>query len=186
MSDKKVLQKIGMTIIAAVARNGVIGVNGDMPWRIPSDFAHFRRMTMGKPMVMGRKQYETLGRPLPGRTNIVVSRQKGYQPDGVIVINDFEGALDHARSIAIADGVDQVMVIGGGEIYEMAMDVAGQMIISHVEMDVRFGEGDRVTRFPEIDPARWRLKRELPVFADVNDQAEYSIKVYLSANANVH
>ncbi len=175
-----------ITIIAALDRNGIIGVNGDMPWRIPSDFIHFKRTTMGKPMIMGRKQFETVGKPLPGRTNIVVSRQQGYQPDGVIVINDFEAAVSHAKEIALADGVGEIMIIGGGEIYEMAIKIADRMIISHVEMDVASTITDNVIKFPHIDLRKWQIIRELQVLPDERDRAVYSIKVYLSRNAPPH
>ncbi len=179
-------KKPAITIIAALDRNGVIGVNGNMPWRIPSDFAHFKRSTMGKAMIMGRKQFETVGKPLPGRTNIVVSRQQGYQPDGVIVINDFEAAIDHARKIALADGVDEIMIIGGGEVYEMAIKIADNMIISHVELEVENSSTDDVIKFPDIDLNKWQIVRELPVLPDERDQAAYSIKVYLNRNASLH
>ncbi|MCF6326130.1 MAG: dihydrofolate reductase [Devosiaceae bacterium] len=178
--------KSAVTIIAALDRNGVIGVNGDMPWRIPSDFAHFKRSTMGKPMIMGRKQFETVGKPLPGRTNIVVSRQQGYQPDGVIVINDFEAAVSHAKEIALADGVDEIMIIGGGEIYEMAIKIADKMIISHVELEAAGTGRDDVIKFPDIDLNTWQIAKELAVLPHDRDQATYSIKVYLNRNASLH
>ena len=92
-----------------------------IPWRLPTDFAFFKRMTLGKPLIMGRKTFESIGRPLPGRTNIVVSRQKGYQPDGVIVIDTLDAALDHAQAIAAADRADEVMIGGGAQIYREAM-----------------------------------------------------------------
>jgi len=178
--------KPSITIIAALDRDGIIGVNGDMPWRIPSDFAHFKRITMGKPMIMGRKQFETVGKPLPGRTNIVVSRQRSYQPDGVIVINEFEAAIDHAKEIALADGVDEVMIIGGGEIYEMAIKIADRMIISHVELNVANTATDDVIKFPDIDLNSWQLGEKLAVLPDERDMAAYSIQVYLNRNANLH
>src|SRR5215218_3976618 len=100
-------------MIAAVAANGVIGRDGGIPWKIPSDMAFFKRTTIGKPIVMGRKQFESVGRPLPGRTNIVVTRQRGYQPDGVIVIDSLEAAVERAAAIAQADGAGEAMIIGG-------------------------------------------------------------------------
>ena len=139
-----------IALIAAVAQNGVIGRDGHLPWRIPSDLAFFKKVTMGKPLVMGRKQYESVGRPLPGRVNIVVSRQVGYQPEGVLVISDFKAALDHARTIAAADGASEVMVIGGGEVYTLAMPYAHRLYLTEVDLAP---EGD--TRFPVIDPKVW-------------------------------
>jgi dihydrofolate reductase len=164
---------IRVAMIAGVAENGVIGVSGKIPWRIPSDMAFFRRTTMGKPIVMGRKQYESVGRPLPGRTNLVVSRQPGYQPDGVIVINDLDAAIDHALAIAEADGADEAMIIGGGEIYAEAMPRADRLYISHVALNPA---GD--VRFPAIDPATWRLLAEPPVEPLPKDEAAYRIAVY--------
>src|SRR5690606_3952955 len=89
---------VAVAIIAAIAENGVIGNGNLIPWRLPGDFAHFKRMTMGKPLIMGRKTFESIGRPLPGRTNIVVTRQEGYQPPGVLVMSSLEAALDHAQA----------------------------------------------------------------------------------------
>lgn len=171
-------QKINVVMIAAVAHNGVIGVNGAMPWHIPSDFAHFKRITMGKPIIMGRKQYETLGKPLPGRVNIVVSRQVGYQPEGVIVLNDFEAAVIHAKSIAMADKVTGIMIIGGGEIYKLGMENADELVISHVDLDVDISARNEIVAFPEIDPSIWDVVENLPVLPFEKDQWTYSIKVY--------
>jgi len=160
-------------MIAALARNNVIGANGKIPWYIPSDFAHFKRVTMGKPIVMGRKQFESVGRALPGRTNIVVSRQKNYQPGGVLVINDFLAAIEHAKSVALADRVEEIMIIGGGEIYRQGMGLADRLFLSHVELDVA---GDVV--FPKLDMTVWEVSGRLPVRPDERDETTYSIKVY--------
>lgn len=168
-------------MIAAVAENGVIGSEGGIPWYIPSDFKHFKRMTMGKPMIMGRKQFESVGKPLPGRTNIVVSRQSGYQPDGVIVINDFDAALAHAKTIAEADGVDEVMIIGGGEIYALGMAVADRLYISHVALSP---EGK--TLFPPIDPAKWHLTENMDVETSERDEAVYKVCVYARVDGLAH
>jgi dihydrofolate reductase len=162
-----------VAMIAAVARNGVIGRDGGLPWRIPSDMAFFKRVTMGKPIVMGRKQYESVGRPLPGRVNIVVSRQKGYQPDGVLVFTDFEAALDHAKSIAEADGADEVMIIGGGEIYALALPHAHRLYLTEVDIAP---EGD--TYFPAIDPAVWTRVESPAATPSERDDSAYAIGVY--------
>ena len=162
-----------IALIAAVARNGVIGKEGGIPWRIPSDMAFFKRTTMGKPIVMGRKQYESVGKPLPGRVNIVVSRQKGYQPEGVLVFSAFDAALDHARTIARADGAGEVMVIGGGEIYALALPMADRVYLTEVDLAP---EGD--TRFPELDPARWQQVATPEAAPSERDDARYQIAVY--------
>ena len=164
---------VPVAIIAGVARNGVIGADGGIPWKIPSDMAFFKATTMGKPIVMGRKQYETVGRPLPGRTNIVVTRQKGYQPDGVLVIDSLEAALDHAQAIAAADKASEVMVIGGGEIYAQAMPLANRLYISHVDLAP---EGDVL--FPSIDPTVWRVVQEPEVQFSERDAASFRVRVY--------
>ena len=164
---------IRVAMIAAVAANGVIGRDGGIPWRIPSDMVFFKRTTMGKPIVMGRKQYESVGRPLPGRTNIVVTRQQGYRPDGVIVIDGLEVAIAQARTIAAADGKDEVMIIGGGEIYAQGMALADKLYISHVELRP---EGDIL--FPAIDPGQWTVAEEPSVTLDPRDEAVYRIAIY--------
>ena len=128
---------------------------------------------MGKPIVMGRKQYETVGKPLPGRTNIVVTRQPGYAPEGVIVVNSLGAALEKAREIAAADGVGEVMVIGGGDIYAQAMTLAGRLYISHVDLAP---EGDVL--FPAIDPAVWRVVEEPDVPVSDKDSASFRVRVY--------
>jgi dihydrofolate reductase len=164
---------VRVAMIAAVADNGVIGAAGRIPWKIPSDMAFFRRTTMGKPIIMGRKQYESVGRPLPGRTNLVVSRRPGYQPEGTIVINDLLAALDHARTIATADGADEAMVIGGGEIYAAAMPYAERLYISHVALRPL---GD--VRFPPIDPTFWRVVDEPRIEASPADEATFVTRIY--------
>lgn len=164
---------VPVALIAAVAENGVIGADGGIPWKIPSDMAFFKRMTMGKPIVMGRKQFETVGKPLPGRTNIVVTRQLGYQPEGVLVMDSQEAAIDHAKTIAHADAASEVMVIGGGEIYAQAMPLADRLYISHVALAP---EGD--TLFPPIDPSVWEVVDEPEVPLTGRDSAAFSVRVY--------
>lgn len=164
---------VPVALIAAVAENGVIGANGGIPWKIPSDMAFFKRTTMGKPIIMGRKQFETVGKALPGRTNIVVTRQQGYQPDGVLVMDSLDAAIDHAKTIARADGAGEVMVIGGGEIYAQAMPVADKLYISHVALAP---EGD--TFFPPIDPCVWKVVDEPEVPLTGRDGAAFSVRVY--------
>lgn len=168
-------------MIAGVGENGVIGSGGAIPWRIPSDMAYFRRCTMGKPIVMGRKQFESVGKPLPGRTNIVVSRQFGYQPDGVLVINDIGAAIEHARTIAAADGEDEIMIIGGGQIYAQAMAVAERLYISHVALAP---PGDVV--FPTIDADAWKVVEEITPAPSPKDEAIYRVRVYQRRGSGAH
>ena len=164
---------IKIAMIAGVAENGVIGSDQTIPWRIPSDMAFFKRTTLGKPVVMGRKQYETVGRPLSGRTNIVVTRQAGYKAEGILVFQNVDDALAKAREIADADGVDEVMIIGGGELYAQLMPQADRLYISHIDLAP---EGD--VRFPPIDPTIWAVVDLPEVEPSAKDEAGYRVKVY--------
>ncbi len=164
---------VAVAIIAAVAENGVIGQGNGIPWRLPSDFAHFKRMTLGKPLIMGRKTFESIGRPLPGRTNIVVTRQEGYQPDGVLVISSLEAALEHAQEIAKADRANEVMIGGGAEIYRQALPFADRMYLTQVALAP---EGDAF--FPPIDFEQWKAAGEISVAPHPNDSAAFRVRVY--------
>ena len=164
---------IPIAMIAGVARNDVIGANGGIPWKIPSDMGFFKRTTMGKPIVMGRKQYETVGRPLPGRSNIVVTRKAGYQPEGVIVVHSLEAGLAKAQEIAASEGASEVMIIGGGDIYSQAMPLADRLYISHVDLAP---EGEIL--FPRIDPELWRVVDEPEVPPSDKDSASFRVRVY--------
>ena len=172
---------IKLSMIVGVAENGVIGAGGTIPWRISSDMGFFKRTTMGKPIIMGRKQYESVGRPLPGRVNIVVTRQLGYQPEGVIVISGLEAAIEHGKTIAAADGVDEVMIIGGGEIYAQAIDRADRLYVSHVALKP---EGDVV--FPRIDPDAWVVVAEPEVTPSPKDEATFIVRVYERRHPAAH
>lgn len=172
---------IKIAMIAAVAENGVIGNGQTIPWRIPSDFAFFKRTTMGKPMIMGRKQFETVGKPLPGRTNIVVTRQAGYQPEGVVVVSSLDAALETARKIAAEDGVDEIMIIGGGDIYTQLMPLADRLYISHVDLTP---SGD--VHFPAISPADWAIVDEPEVVQSGKDEASYRVNVYERHKGSAH
>ena len=167
---------VAVAIIAAVAANGVIGNANGIPWRLPSDFAHFKRMTVGKPLIMGRKTFESIGRPLPGRTNIVVTRQEGYQPDGVIVISSLEAALEHAQTIAATDRANEVMIGGGAEIYAQALPIADRLYITHVGATP---DGD--AHFPAVNMEEWKESGVINVPASPNDSAAFRIKVYRRA-----
>ena len=170
-----------ISLIAAVARNNVIGADQSIPWRIPSDFAWFKQTTMGKPMVMGRKQFETFPKPLPGRSHIVVTRQQDYAPDGVIVRHSLDEALGVARGLAESAGVDEVMVIGGGDIYAQALPGADRLYISHVDLAP---DGD--VQFPEIDPAIWQVVAEPDVPRSERDEAAYTIRIYERVHGSAH
>lgn len=172
---------VRIAMIAGVAENGVIGSDQSIPWRVPSDMAFFKKTTMGKPIVMGRKQYETVGRPLPGRANIVITRQRGYAPDGVLVFHTIEAALAEARKIATADGVDEIMIIGGGELYTQLMDRADRLYITHIDLSP---SGD--VRFPAIASEDWAVVDLPEVAPSPKDEATYRVKVYERRGAAAH
>lgn len=138
---------VRLALIAAVARNGVIGRHGDLPWRIPADLQFFKSTTMGKPLIMGRRTFESIGKALPGRTNIVVTRSAGFTADDVEVAADFDQAL----VIADRHGGNEIMVIGGGEIYATALPRADRLYLTEVHIDA---EGN--VFFPELDRTQWR------------------------------
>ena len=164
---------VPLAMIAAVGENGIIGSDGAIPWRLPTDFAHFKRTTMGKPLIMGRKTFESIGKPLPGRTNIVVTRRSGYHPEGVLVAHSLAEALDRAQAIAVADGVDEIMIGGGGEIYREAMPLAERLYVTHV---VASPSGD--ARFPLIDPKQWEVEAGPELLRTARDSADFTVKVY--------
>jgi dihydrofolate reductase len=139
---------VAVTILAAVARNGVIGAAGDLPWHLPDELRAFKETTLGHVLVMGRRTYESIGRPLPGRTTVVVTRRPGWKAgaDEVVVAHDLEEALERAHAID-----EEVFVVGGGEVYAAAVPFADRLLLSFVEQEP---EGD--TRFPEIDWSEWR------------------------------
>jgi dihydrofolate reductase len=167
-----------IVIIAALAENGVIGQGGKMPWRLKSDMAHFTALTTGKPVVMGRKTWESLYvRPLLGRTNIVVTRDQKFTAPGALVARSLEIALEAARGDALRRGSD-IMVIGGAEIYAQAMPRADRLEITRIHMKP---EGDTV--FPAIDPAIWREASCEPHPAGQGGDAAFDFVSYIKADA---
>ena len=127
-----------ISMIAAMADNRIIGKDNQMPWHLPADFAWFKRCTMGKPVVMGRKTYESIGRPLPGRLNIVISRDASLSIEGVTTVTSIEQALE------VAGEVEEVMIIGGGAIYAACLPMANKLYVTHIEAEI---DGD--TQFPD-------------------------------------
>lgn len=132
-------------MIVAHANNRVIGKNNDMPWHLPADLAYFKKTTLGKPIIMGRKTYQSIGRPLPGRKNIVISRDDNFHAEGVEVVNSVDAAL------ALVVDSAEVMVIGGGAIYQHCLASAHRLYITHINADI---DGD--THFPEYDLTVWQ------------------------------
>lgn len=136
--------------VVAVALNGIIGADGDMPWSLPSDLKRFKQITMGKPVVMGRKTFQSIGRPLPGRANIVISRSASYQADGVHVVSSIEEALELAVRLARDTGAEEVCVIGGGEIYRQTLQRTARIYMTRVMAEMA---GDTV--YPALAPEEW-------------------------------
>lgn len=143
-----------VVIHVAIAENGVIGRDGGLPWRLSTDLKRFKAETMGRPIVMGRKTWESFPkRPLPGRLNIVVTRDPAYRAEGAEVVHSLQDALTLARiKERCMAGIGEICVVGGGEIYAQALPLADRLSVTHVEAAV---EGD--TRFPAIDPEIWRV-----------------------------
>lgn len=139
-----------ITLVVAVSQNGVIGREGGLPWRLSSDLKRFKADTMGRPIIMGRKTYQSIGRLLPGRENIIVSRDRNFSVEGASVCADVEAALACARGKAQDMGADDIAVIGGGEIYRQTFDYADRLIVTWVLTSI---DGD--TRFPNINADVW-------------------------------
>lgn len=164
---------VELAVIVAAADNGTIGSNNALPWHLPEDLRYFRRVTLGKPVVMGRKTYESIGRPLPGRTNIVITRNKDWHTEGVRSVRNLDEALRLAEEIAAADGAKELMVIGGAEIYATAIPRADRLYLTQVHANV---PGD--ARLPEIDWTQWReVSRERFTASDGNPY-DYSFVVF--------
>jgi len=143
-------------LVAAVASNGIIGANGGLPWRLPEDLAHFKRLTLGHPVIMGRRTWESLKGPLPGRDNIVVTRTPGYEAAGAAVASSLEAAL------ALCWGEPVAFVIGGSRLFAESLPLAAGLVMTEIERDF---EGD--TRFPDYDRSRWKeTQRERHASAD--------------------
>jgi dihydrofolate reductase len=135
-----------LSIIAAMDRNRLIGNNNKLPWHLPADFAHFKSVTMGKPIVMGRKTFESIGKPLPGRTNIVLTRNSDTTFEGVVCVNGFE------KVIAAVPAAEEIMIMGGSTIYEMLLPKVNRMYLTHVDAEF---EGD--AWFPDFDERQWAV-----------------------------
>ena len=166
--------EVAVALVVAAARNGVIGRDGGLPWRIPSDLKTFRRMTMGKPVVMGRRTFQSIGRALDGRANIVVTRDPAFAaPDGVTIARDVDAALALARRIAAREGAPEVAVIGGAQVYDAARAGADVIYLTRVEAEVA---GD--TTFADPDPAQWELTGREPIAADPRDQFPVTLEIW--------
>ena len=163
-----------IAIIVAMAENGVIGKNNQLPWYLPEDLRYFKQTTMAKPIVMGRKTFESIGRALPGRTNIVISRQSDLVlPEGVKLAATLEQAVDIASAVCEIEEADELMIIGGEQIYKAAMPIATRLYLTKVHGSV---EGDAY--FTDFTEADWTLKTQEKHVASGNNPYDYSFCVY--------
>lgn len=162
-----------VALIAAFAQNLVVGINNSLPWHLPEDLKYFKRTTSGKAIIMGRKTYESIGRPLPNRTNIVVSRNATFSAEGVVVVASLEAAIKHAEDVNTINGVDEVMIIGGAAIYEASLPLADRLYLTHVHANV---EGDAY--FPSVDFSQWLEVARDDFQKDESNPYDYSFVVY--------
>ncbi|KKX34108.1 dihydrofolate reductase [Rhizobium sp. LC145] len=166
---------VPVSIFVAVSRNNVIGRDGDMPWKLSTDLKRFKAMTLGKPMIVGRKTLESFGgKPLPGRPHVVVTRDPAFHVEGADVARSLEEALERAQAVAAQTGADEIGILGGGQIYAQAIDVADRLYVTHVEAEIADGD----TFFPAIDPAVFEKSEELFVPAGEKDSFPTRFVVY--------
>jgi dihydrofolate reductase len=166
---------IKVAIIVAQSSNRVIGLNNQLPWNLPEDLQYFKRVTMGKPIIMGRKTYESIGRPLPGRKNIVITRQANWSADGVMRAGSVDQAIELAKVAASEAGIDEVMVIGGAEIYSQAMAVTEKIYLTQVDVNIN---GDAF--FPALDLSRWsRVGQGNTMYSEQRSGEKVSYKFFV-------
>ena len=163
MSEKKPR----ISVIAALARNRVIGIENRLPWRLPEDLAHFKALTLGHPILMGRKTFESLGRPLPGRTNVVITRNPDYRPEGCLVADSIPAA------IALCGEADEVFFIGGAELYAQAIPFADRLYLTEVDVDAT---GD--AWFPDYDRGAFRQASRTAHTGEKGDPLRFDFVVY--------
>lgn len=156
-----------ITLVVAMAKNGAIGLAGQMPWHLPADLGHFKKTTWGKAIIMGRKTFQSIGKALPGRQNIVVTRNQQFTAEGCTLAESLEDAINVAES-------DEVMVIGGGQIYREALVIADRMVVTEVDC-----EPEADTWFPEWDKSKWLEVGRRSFAADAGNPFAYSIAEYL-------
>jgi dihydrofolate reductase len=156
-----------LSLIVAVAKNNVIGSDNRLLWHMPADLKHFKSVTMGSPVIMGRKTFESIGKPLPGRTNIVVTRSEDYSAEGCTVANSLQEAVD------LCEKEGEVFVIGGGEVYRQAIHAADKVYLTRIDAEFN---GD--TFFPELNFSDWKLIKYVKHHADEKNKYDYSFAEY--------
>lgn len=162
-----------IALIAAYAQNRVVGIDNTLPWHLPEDLKYFKACTTGKAIIMGRKTYDSIGRPLPNRTNIVISNNPEFSAEGVKVVASLEAAIEVAQAVNEINGVDEVMIIGGATIYEMSLPMADRLYLTHVHAKV---DGDAY--FPDVDFSHWREVQRADYSASETNPYDYSFVVY--------
>jgi len=155
-----------ISLIAAMDKNRLIGSDNGLPWHLPADFKHFKEVTMGKPVVMGRKTFESIGKPLPGRKNVVISRS-GFSAEGVVSVESIDKALAEVRE------ADEIMIIGGASFYEQMINQADRMYLTHVDASC---EGD--AWFPEFDETQWQVTANEKFDADEKNNFSFNVITY--------
>jgi dihydrofolate reductase len=163
-----------IVLVAAIGDNSVIGREGQLPWHLKSDLQHFRKVTLNRPVIMGRKTHESIGKLLPERTNIVLTRDLSLIAPGAVLATSLDAALSYARTAAAKRGVDEIMVIGGGDIFAATMPMADRLEITHVHAAP---EGD--ARFPPIDPEVWQEISREEHYAGPDDDADFTLITYI-------
>ncbi len=166
------MSEVKLSIIVAMANNRAIGKDNKLLWHLPEDLQYFKRITMGKPIIMGRKTFESIGRPLPSRLNIVVTRQTDWLHDGVRVVNSIDEGMQVAEAQVLLDGVDEVMMIGGAELYQATLPQADRLYLTRVDADL---EGDAF--FPEVDETVWQEISREKFLASGNNPYNYAFCV---------
>lgn len=156
-----------ISMIAAMAKNRVIGRENSLPWHLPEDLKHFKQKTLDKPVVMGRKTYESVGKPLPGRENVIITRNADYQADGCTIVTSLEQAIEHLAK------VEEIMIIGGTEIYRLALPMAHRMYLTFIDLEV---DGDAY--FPEWDDSVWQ-QESMESFPAQDSKPGYAFVEYL-------
>lgn len=170
---KNEMLNIKSSIVVALSQNHVIGHNNELPWRLPVDLAHFKRVTMGKPIVMGRRTWESIGRPLPGRTHIVISGVPRESSADFHYVSDIDSALTLGRRIAAAQGVEEVMIIGGALVYRQTLDICDRIYMTRVQAEM---VGDAF--FPELPEDTWELSQAEHVAADANNPYACTFEIW--------
>lgn len=165
-------KSLPLSLIAALGENRVIGVDNSMPWHLPGDFKYFKAMTLGKPIIMGRKTWDSLGRPLPGRLNIVVSRQTDLALEGAEVYASLDAAVARAEEWALEQGASELMLIGGAQLYSQGLEHADRLYLTRVALSP---EGD--AWFPAFDLDQWQLVSDVPNPPEA-DKPAYSFEVW--------